>query len=153
MDRSIGDSGHGGVNGGLSGKPADGGRARLLLVDDHDDTCRVTRRLLQLAGYEVETAAGVSEALAKLEAGRTDLLICDLVLPDGDGWGLMEQAKRRGPVRGIVVSGRGEPEDLERSLSVGFSEHLTKPLKWEDLADAIRRSLPEGGAGTEGTQA
>ena len=121
-------------------------RARLLLVDDHEDTRRVTRRLLQLAGYDVVTAAGVQEALSTLEAGRVDLMICDLVLPDGDGWDLMSEAKRRATaggfdVVGLAVSGRGQPEDLERSKSVGFAQHLVKPLRWEMLAEAVGQAL------------
>jgi DNA-binding response OmpR family regulator/anti-sigma regulatory factor (Ser/Thr protein kinase) len=121
--------------------PADAGRParRVLLVEDHDDTREVLSRLLGMSGCDVQTATNVAEALRALEAGRFDLLLSDLGLPDGTGWDLMRQAAGRWGVSGIALSGFGTEDDVRRSREAGFAAHLTKPVDLRRLEDALRR--------------
>jgi PAS domain S-box-containing protein len=112
---------------------------RILLVDDNEDTLRVMARLLRLNGHHVTTAESVTAALAAATE-PFDLLITDIGLPDGTGWELMRELRRRGPVRGIALSGFSMDEDIRRSRDVGFIEHLCKPIMPDDLEEAIRRA-------------
>ena len=112
---------------------------RILLVDDNEDTLAVMARLLRLNGHHVITAESVGSALAAA-VEPFDLLITDIGLPDGTGWELMRELRRRGPVRGIALSGFSMDEDIRRSRDVGFLEHLCKPIMPEDLEEAIRRA-------------
>src|SRR4029077_13431313 len=89
-------------------------KLRILLVDDHDDTRRLLARLLLQRGHKVSTASSMHDALKLLE-DRHDVLISDIGLPDGSGLELMQEARRRGHIRGIALSGFGMPEDMERS--------------------------------------
>jgi CheY-like chemotaxis protein len=115
---------------------------RILLVDDNEDTLRVMARLLRLGGHKVVTADSLNTAL-NAAAQPFDLLITDIGLPDGTGWELMTQLRQRGPVRGIVISGFSMDEDIRRSETAGFVEHLSKPVNPEDLDRAIRRAAVE----------
>ena len=112
---------------------------RILLVDDNEDTLRVMARLLRLNGHQVVTADSVNTAIQA--AGEPfDLLISDIGLPDGTGWELMRELRRRGPVRGIALSGFSMDEDIRRSHEVGFIEHLCKPIMPDELEQAILRA-------------
>jgi CheY-like chemotaxis protein len=118
-------------------------RARILLVEDHDDTARAMARLLHLSGYTVETAGTVANAIKLCEQNEFDLLISDVGLPDGSGYDLMREVlNRRCTSKGIAVSGYGSEQDVELSIRAGFSLHLVKPVAFDTLRDAIMRVIP-----------
>ena len=110
---------------------------RILVVDDHADTARVLNLLLSRMGHHVTTAGSVSAATAAMSAGRFDLLISDIGLPDGSGLDVMREAKQRGLAYGIALSGYGMEQDIQRSREAGFINHLTKPIDLSDLRRAI----------------
>jgi PAS domain S-box-containing protein len=127
-----------------AGHPADttthiGGR--ILVVDDHNDTVRIMRLLLERRGYEVLTASSLQSALEVASTSGFDLVISDIGLPDGSGFELIEQLSTQGPVKAIAISGFGSDDDVRRSLDAGFCEHLTKPVSLRDLHGAIDRMM------------
>ena len=106
---------------------------RLLLVDDHSDTRAVLSRLLTKCGHEVAIADSAGDALKLLETGRFDVLVSDIGLPDGNGYNLVREAKRRQPLKAVALSGFGTEEDVRRSLEAGFDHHVTKPVDFNGL--------------------
>jgi signal transduction histidine kinase/ActR/RegA family two-component response regulator len=115
---------------------------RILLVDDHPDTCAALERLLKLRGHTVTAAHDMRGALAVAGDGDSfDLLISDVGLPDGNGMDLFRVLHRRRPIRGIAISGFGMDADIGKSLEAGFGEHLVKPVKLEKLEAAIARVM------------
>ena len=114
---------------------------RILLVDDHPDTCAALERLLTLRGHSVDAAHSVSGALEIAGRNSFDLLISDVGLPDGNGMELFRRLLATRPIRGIAISGFGMDADIGKSLEAGFSEHLVKPVKLEKLEAAIARVM------------
>ena len=114
---------------------------KILLVDDHHDTCAALEKLLARRGYLVAISHDVRSAMEAAARNEFDLLISDIALPDGTGMDLMMQLRAVANVPGIAISGFGNNGDIERSLQAGFSEHLTKPIKLENLEAAIERTL------------
>jgi len=114
---------------------------KILLVDDHHDTCAALEKLLARRGHLVAVAHDVRSAMEAAVRNKFDLLISDIALPDGTGMDLMMQLRAIASVPGIAISGFGNNGDIERSLQAGFSEHLTKPIKLDDLEAAIERAL------------
>src|SRR5881397_3644063 len=114
---------------------------KILLVDDHQDTCAALERLLVRRGYLVAATHNVRSALEAATRNKFDLLISDIALPDGSGMDLMMQLRAISNVPGIAISGFGNNGDIERSLQAGFSEHLIKPIKLENLEAAIERAI------------
>lgn len=112
---------------------------RLLVVEDHVDTARLLKRLLEMSGYSVRTAVSMAEAIAFSASDSFDVIISDVGLPDGSGYELMRQLRRRGVVRGIAMSGYGMDEDVRLSHDAGFAEHLVKPIDVDELEQALRR--------------
>ena len=115
---------------------------RILLVEDHGDTAKLMKRLLQSGGHTVSTAADVSSALELATTERFDLLISDLGLPDGSGADLMCALRERGcTIPGIALSGFGQEQDVHRSREAGFSLHLVKPTTLARLKEAVATAL------------
>ncbi|OLA97595.1 MAG: hypothetical protein AUH19_03665 [Verrucomicrobia bacterium 13_2_20CM_55_10] len=105
------------------------------------DTCAALERLLVRRGYLVAATHNVRSALEAATRNKFDLLISDIALPDGSGMDLMMQLRAISNVPGIAISGFGNNRDIERSLQAGFSEHLIKPIKLENLEAAIERAI------------
>lgn len=112
---------------------------RILLVDDHQDTCTALERLLIRRGHLVAATHDVRSAMAAAARNQFDLLISDIALPDGTGTELMSYLRAMSNIRGIAISGFGMNGDIEKSLQAGFAEHLVKPLKIDKLEAAIDR--------------
>lgn len=122
-----------------SATPSDGlAGFRVLLVEDHADTREAMARLLRALGCAVQSAGSVREAVEMGEAGEFDLLISDIGLPDGSGMDVMSRLRSRN-IRGIALSGFGQEDDVRRSREAGFADHITKPINFHALREAVRR--------------
>jgi CheY-like chemotaxis protein len=120
-------------------------QARILFVEDNPDTALAVRMLLERRGYSVGVAHFYSTALELSNHEDFDLLICDIMLPDGSGWeliGALREQRRLMP--GIALSALTSPEDIERSREAGFSRHITKPILTLELYSAIEELLAAG---------
>lgn len=129
------------------GAAEDGGSQllRLLLVEDHHDTARKLRTLLERSGYAVSIANDVAGALELAGRETFDLVVSDLGLPDGSGYDVMAGLQITQPLPGIAMSGYGMDEDVRRSRAAGFAEHLVKPIDVPQLRAAIRRVMENRG--------
>jgi len=111
-----------------------------VVVEDHEDTLLLMRRLLTIDGHEVTPAKSVAEGLAAVEETNPDLLISDLGLPDGSGHDLVRRLAERGRrIPAIALSGYGAASDIEKSREAGFVEHITKPIDFASLRAAVAR--------------
>jgi two-component system CheB/CheR fusion protein len=111
--------------------PASPSRKRILVVEDNLDTCHTLAYLLRDMGHKVDFAINGFAALDAMRRFRPDTVLLDLGLPDADGCVLARQLRGiAGPdaVRIVVLSGRGLPEDRERSLSAGCDGYYVKPM-------------------------
>jgi PAS domain S-box-containing protein len=116
-------------------------RAEILLVEDHEDTARALRRMLENAGYQVGYASTLASARDLAAKRHFQLVISDLGLPDGSGLDLMGELGDSGQLRGIALSGFGSESDVAAAKAAGFAAHFTKPVDWERLRHTIRRLL------------
>jgi len=117
--------------------------ARILLVDDHEDTLEFMSRFLRRFGHKVVTASTYREALSIGRQEEFDLLIADIGLSDGSGYQLLSALQAVSPIKGIVLSGYGMKADVDRSIAAGFSAHLKKPSDISILTATIDRVLRE----------
>jgi len=132
---------------GIRSLTADGGSGnlRILFVEDHDSTRDVLSRILRRSGHEVHVAGSGAEALDIMDsAGRFDVLISDIGLPDQSGFELMRAVKAKQNIPGIALSGYGMEEDVKNARAAGFNAHLVKPINF----DQLRSLLDQVSAGT-----
>jgi len=124
----------------LPGRINQHGKSRvlqILLVEDHEATRSALAKLLANRLHKVMVAGSIAEAMSISKNTHFDLVISDIGLPDGSGYNLFENIRRRSRhVQGIALTGYGMEEDLARSRESGFYAHLTKPVKVEAL-DAV----------------
>jgi CheY-like chemotaxis protein len=116
---------------------------RVLVVDDHIDTCTGMKMMLERRGYRVTLAHTADQAAAKAQHEEFDLVISDIGLPDRSGYELMQELSTTKGLRGIALSGFGMENDVSRARAAGFSEHLTKPINFDRLDEAIQMLLLE----------
>jgi signal transduction histidine kinase/CheY-like chemotaxis protein len=114
---------------------------RLLLVDDHHDTCVGMKRMLERRGYQITVAHTAQQAMEQVRAREFDLLISDIGLPDRSGYELMREVRLSKNLPGIALSGFGSEQDINQAREAGFSEHLTKPINFEQLEKTIQSLL------------
>jgi CheY-like chemotaxis protein len=117
---------------------------RILSVEDHVQTSRSLATLLGRRGHTVVCAGTAEQALASLADQDFDLVICDIGLPDMNGWDLLVEMKIRLPrLQAIALTGYGYPGDYDRSAQAGFVAHITKPVEMASLDRMIARHFPE----------
>jgi signal transduction histidine kinase len=114
---------------------------RVLLVDDHYDTCLGMKRMLERRGYDITIAHSAEQAVEKVRTQEFDLLISDIGLPDRSGYELMREVRLNKRLPGIALSGFGSEQDVNQAREAGFAEHLTKPINFERLEKTIQSLL------------
>jgi DNA-binding NtrC family response regulator len=120
-------------------------KARILHVDDHQDTRLMMSALLQDRGYGVMTAGSVTEALDVAKDINIDLFILDVRLPDGTGTELCLMLHRLHPgVPTIYYSAYGDAAEVEKALSQCGDAYLKKPVCIADIEDMVARLLEKG---------
>jgi PAS domain S-box-containing protein len=112
-------------------------RMRILLVEDHSDSATVMARGLSQLGYQVDIAGTVSAAVDLFQNEQYDLVLSDLGLPDGSGMDLLRKLREIREVPAIALTGYGMEEDIVQTQSLGFLRHLTKPVSYQNLQDAL----------------
>jgi signal transduction histidine kinase/ActR/RegA family two-component response regulator len=119
----------------------DGQQRHILVVDDHKDTCIGMRMMLERRGYDVTVAHSADQAVEQARTNDFDLVVSDIGLPDRSGYELMRELHAIKGVPGIALSGFGSEQDIQKARQAGFAEHLTKPINFERLEEAIQALL------------
>jgi CheY-like chemotaxis protein len=117
---------------------------RILVVEDDRDSAEMLQKLLELCGYSVAVAYSSKEGLEAAAKTPPDVVLCDIRLPDSDGYAFAE-ALRGNPktarARLIAVTGYGGVQDRKRSREAGFQLHLVKPVKPENLLQELAQPV------------
>ncbi|MBY0494915.1 MAG: response regulator [Cyanobacteria bacterium] len=124
-------------------------RLHVLVAEDDADSAAALTAILELHGCETQTAATASECLRISGEWPTDVLVCDVGLPDDDGYGLLKRL-RSSPegerIPAIALTAYARPEDRAKALAAGFRAHLSKPLDPESLLKEISDAVKESAA-------
>ncbi len=119
--------------------------AKVLIVEDDEIIARSMAQHLGAAGFDALWVGGGDLALAKLRFERPDVLVLDLMLPQRDGWNVIETARREGigtPI--VVVSARGTEHDRVHALEIGADDYLVKPFSMMELVARVRAVARRG---------
>ena len=116
--------------------------ARLLVVDDEATILELLSGSLRLAGFEVVTAASGAGAVRAAASSRPDLVLLDVLMPDGDGFEALRRIRSGGcEVPVIFLTARDEVPDRVNGFAVGADDYVTKPFSLEELLGRIRAVL------------
>lgn len=119
--------------------------ARILIAEDHPASLELMRYLLEASGYSVLIAADGSAALAVLRSELPDMVICDLQMPNIDGYEVLRQMKKDPVLQHIpviAVTAFSMVGDREMVLAAGFDDYHSKPLEPENFVAQMELHLP-----------
>jgi two-component system KDP operon response regulator KdpE len=115
--------------------------ARVLIVEDDDETRRALVRELSARGYATDEAPDGSTAILRWEARRPDVVLLDLGLPDMDGLQLVTRFRREAATPIVILSGRYEEREKVEALERGADDYVTKPFGVAELHARMRVAL------------
>lgn len=122
-------------------EPPSAGPARVLVVDDEPAITRALRASLEAAGYLVENAATAAEALERAASVPPDVVVLDMLLPDGGGLAVCRRLREWSAMPIVVVSGVDGEDDKIGALDAGADDYVTKPFAVGELLARIRAAL------------
>lgn len=109
-------------------------KKRILLVDDEPELLNMVLSILTEYGFEnIKTAKSVKEAVEEAEKSSPELAILDVMLPDGNGFDLMEQLKKGGDYPVLFLTARGEDDDKFKGFGLGADDYMVKPFLPKEL--------------------
>ncbi|NLO83889.1 MAG: response regulator transcription factor [Clostridiales bacterium] len=113
----------------------------ILLVEDNHELNIANSRVLRLRGYEVLTALTLQEAREKLSQAQPDIILLDVMLPDGDGFAFCKEIRDTTKAHILFLTAKSEPHDLIQGLSNGGDDYITKPFHPEELLARIAAAM------------
>ena len=118
--------------------------ARVLAIDDDPSMLGLVSHMLGRAGYRVEIAANGTEGLAKLRASAPDLIVCDIQMPDLDGFQVLDQVRGEASTAGlpfVLLTSLTDRDSVRRGMRLGADDFLSKPVHAQELIDAVSTAL------------
>ena len=117
---------------------------KLLLIEDDVTVRENTAELLELSNYDVITASNGKLGIEKAQQHVPDIIVCDIMMPETDGYGVLE-ALSKDPetvnIPFIFLSAKTEHKDIRKGMDLGADDYLTKPFEEEELLSAIESRL------------
>ena len=117
---------------------------KILLIEDNRDVRETTADILELSGYEVVTAEGGRSGVEEALAHPPDLIVCDIMMPGLDGYGVLHVLSKRPETAGIpfiFLTAKSEKTDVRKGMNLGADDYLTKPFEESELLDAVETRL------------
>jgi two-component system, OmpR family, phosphate regulon response regulator PhoB len=123
------------------------GRRTILMVEDEESITVPLSEALDREGFDTQVAGTVAEALEKAEQQMPDLVLLDVMLPDGSGYDVARTLRERSRVPIIMLTARGEESERVRGLATGADDYIVKPFSVPELSARVRallrRAAPE----------
>ncbi len=122
----------------------------LLIVDDEASVREVLSILLGCEGYEISTAASLTEARAAFEKERPKLVLCDILMPDGNGLELLREIKQKSPATSMVMmTAYTSTKAAIEAMKLGAYDYVSKPFDNEELKVVVQKALEQSELLTE----
>ncbi|MFO8079958.1 MAG: response regulator transcription factor [Armatimonadota bacterium] len=116
-------------------------RSTILVVDDDPATRKMINTALEQSGYDVVDAGTAADAIAAINREDPDVVLLDLILPDGDGVQVCREVRRYSEVSIIMVTAKRDLTDRLAGLDAGADDYVTKPLSMGELVARVKSLL------------
>lgn len=117
---------------------------KILVIEDHFPVLENIRNLLEKEGFQVVTAGSGNEGIRLACEEKPDIIICDIMMPEMDGFEVLKQLsanKRTSSIPFVFLTARAEMSDLRQGMDLGADDYLVKPFRAADLIKAVRVRL------------
>jgi CheY-like chemotaxis protein/CRP-like cAMP-binding protein len=112
----------------------------ILIIEDNKDVLENALELLEIAGYQVLTSRNGKEGLMFAKKHKPDLILCDIMMPELDGYGVLRALDNIPEIIGtpfVFMSAKAEQTDFRKGMDLGADDYLTKPFNGDDLLRVI----------------
>jgi DNA-binding response OmpR family regulator len=119
-------------------------KKKILIIEDNPEVRENTDEILELAGYHVITAPNGKIGVELAQKEKPDLIICDIMMPELDGYGVLHILNKNPETAGIpfiFLTAKTEKTDIRKGMNLGADDYLTKPFDDTDLLNAIEARL------------
>lgn len=119
-------------------------KKKILLIEDNPDVRENTNEILDLAGYDIIPAPNGKVGVELAQKEKPDLIICDIMMPELDGYGVLHILSKNPETAGIpfiFLTAKTEKTDIRKGMKLGADDYLTKPFDDTDLLDAVETRL------------
>ncbi|MBL0153551.1 MAG: response regulator [Chitinophagaceae bacterium] len=116
----------------------------ILLIEDNEDVRANTAEILELSNYHVVTAQNGKEGVEKALAEKPDLIICDIMMPVLDGYGVLHAIHKNETIKNtpfIFLTARAEKNDFRKGMELGADDYITKPFSGTELLNAVESRI------------
>lgn len=117
---------------------------KILLIEDNADVRENTAEILELAGFDISTAENGKRGVELATSKPFDLIICDIMMPELDGYGvlhILNKNPKTSVIPFIFLTAKAEKADFRKGMNMGADDYLTKPFEETDLLDVIELRL------------
>ena len=117
---------------------------KILIIEDNDEVRENTAEILELSDYEVMTASNGKEGVSIALKEKPDLIVCDIMMPQLDGYGvlhLLSKHKETSTIPFIFLTAKSEKQDFRKGMELGADDYITKPFEGTELLNAIETRL------------
>ncbi len=117
---------------------------KILLIEDDMTVRENTAEILELSDYEVQTASDGLKGVEEAKRFKPDIIVCDIMMPELDGYGVLENLSKDPQTRFIpfiFLSAKTDHKDIRKGMDLGADDYLTKPFEEDELISAIESRL------------
>ena len=125
-------------------KKRDGERYTVLVIEDNDHIRKLVEQILRSEGYETVSACGGREGLNCFRQGHPDIVLCDVMMPEVDGFDVLKEIRKE--PRGlylpfVFLTGKGSRDDVRSGMNLGADDYLMKPVTAGELIETVETRL------------
>jgi CRP-like cAMP-binding protein/FixJ family two-component response regulator len=116
----------------------------ILIIEDNKDVRENTAELLELSGYKVSKSAHGADGVKRAKTEKPDLIICDIMMPEMDGYAVLEDLSNNpetAAIPFIFLTAKTERTDIRKGMTLGADDYITKPFDETDIVEAIEARL------------
>ncbi|TVQ49821.1 MAG: response regulator [Saprospirales bacterium] len=128
---------------------------KILVIEDNHDVRENLQEILELSGYEVAGAKDGKEGIQMAESWQPDLIVCDIMLPVIDGFGVLQILSKKAELKHIpfiFLTAKTELSDIRKGMNLGADDYITKPFKKDELLAVIELRLTKARESNSVTQ-
>jgi len=115
--------------------------AKILVIDDEPDMLALFKRILEAEGFSMISAVDGVFGLSLIELSNPDLILLDIMMPGPDGFTVLDRIRQSSDTPVIMVTAKRDVGSLERALSLGADDFITKPFRPAELVARVRTKL------------
>jgi two-component system alkaline phosphatase synthesis response regulator PhoP len=116
----------------------------VLIIEDEEDAAELFAEMMRVSGFRVIKTSKSAPAIAMMTADKPDIILLDIMMPEVSGLDILRQMRRDPNLANIpviMVTAKSMPADIKNGMEAGASTYLTKPVGFQELKEAVERTL------------